>query len=154
MGRAALRKLNFSSGPAVLPEEVLRRAQDAIWDLDGSGIGILEHSHRGKEFGRVLDRTEAAIREVGSIGDEFAVLFVTAGAMHHFSLVPQNFLGPGDTADYCHTGVWSGIAMEDARRIGQVHVACSAENENFSVTPTTSGPEGKFAIGVRSLSRL
>jgi phosphoserine aminotransferase len=68
------RKLNFSSGPAALPEAVLRRAQSALLDLDGSGIGILEHSHRGPEFGRVLERTEALIREVGGVGDDFAVL--------------------------------------------------------------------------------
>ena len=122
-----MRKLNFSSGPAVLPEEVLRRAQEAIWDLDGSGIGILEHSHRGKEFGRVLERAEAAVREVGGIGDDYAILFVTAGATHHFAMVPQNFLRAGETADYCHTGVWSGKAMDEARRCGarprRVHAA-------------------------------
>lgn len=115
---------------------MLRRAQQAIWDLDGSGIGILEHSHRGKEFGRVLDRAESLVREVGGIGDEFAVLFMTAGATHHFALVPQNFLAPGETADYCHTGIWSGKAIEDARRYGTVHVACSAEADNFARVPT------------------
>jgi phosphoserine aminotransferase len=130
------RILNFSSGPAALPEEVLRRAQDAIWDLDGSGIGILEHSHRGKEFGRVLDRAEAAVREVGGIDDSFAVLFVTAGATHHFSLVPQNFLAPGVVADFCHTGVWSGKAIEEAKRIGEVHVACSSQADGFASTPS------------------
>ena len=61
-----MRKLNFSSGPAVLPEEVLRRAQEAIWDLDGSGIGLLEHSHRGKEFGRVLDGV-TTLREINKV---------------------------------------------------------------------------------------
>jgi phosphoserine aminotransferase len=115
---------------------VLRRAQEAIWDLDGSGIGLLEHSHRGKEFGRVLDRAEGLVREVGGIGDEYAVLFVTAGATHHFALVPQNFLGPGETADYCHTGIWSGKAIEDARRVGNVHVACSAEADRFASVPS------------------
>ncbi|MBL0214227.1 MAG: 3-phosphoserine/phosphohydroxythreonine transaminase [Myxococcales bacterium] len=119
------RKLNFSSGPAALPEEVLRNAQGALLDLDGSGIGILEHSHRGPEFGRVLERTEAAIREVGGISDAYAILFVTAGATHHFAMVPQNFLGAGQTADYCDTGIWSGKAIEEARRVGTVHVACS-----------------------------
>jgi phosphoserine aminotransferase len=114
---------------------VLRRAQEAIWDLDGSGIGLLEHSHRGKEFGRVLDRAEALVREVGGIGDEFAVLFMTAGATHHFALVPQNFLSAGETADYCHTGIWSGKAMADAKRYGAVHVACNAEADNFASIP-------------------
>jgi phosphoserine aminotransferase len=115
---------------------VLRRAQQAIWDLDGSGIGILEHSHRGKEFGRVLDRAESLIREVGSIGDELAVLFVNAGATNHFALVPQNFLGAGETADYCHTGIWSGKAIEDAKRYGKVHIACTGEADNFATVPT------------------
>jgi phosphoserine aminotransferase len=133
------RILNFSSGPAVLPEEVLRRAQEAIWDLDGTGIGILEHSHRGKAFGRVLERAEAAVRQVGGIGDEFAVLFMTAGATHHFSLVPQNFLAPGQTADYCHTGVWSGKAMEQAKRVGEVHVACSSQPDGFASVPERCG---------------
>lgn len=116
---------------------MLRRAQAAIWDLDGSGIGILEHSHRGKEFGRVLDRAESLVREVGGIGDEFAVLFVTAGATHHFALVPQNFLAADQTADYCHTGVWSKKAIEEARRLGGVHVACSSEADKFASVPST-----------------
>ena len=106
---------------------MLRNAQVALLDLDGSGIGILEHSHRGKEFGRVLERTEAAIREVGGIGDDFAILFVTAGATHHFAMVPENFLlSDGETADYCDTGVWSAKAIEEGRRVGTVHVACTS----------------------------
>jgi phosphoserine aminotransferase len=128
------RRLNFSSGPAALPEPVLRRAQAALWDLDDSGIGILEHSHRGSAFRAVLDRTTAAIREVAGLGDHHAVLFVTAGATHHFTMVPQNFLGPAETADYCHTGVWSGKAMDEAQRYGNVHVACSAAPA-FDTTP-------------------
>ncbi|MDB4954107.1 MAG: serC [Myxococcales bacterium] len=130
-----MRRLNFASGPAVLPEQVLRKAQEAILDLDHSGIGILEHSHRGKEFGRVLDRAEAVVREVGGIGDDFAVLFVTAGATQHFAMVPENFLGKDETADYCHTGVWSGKAMEEAKRFGGVHIACSSEADNFASVP-------------------
>ena len=129
-----MRTLNFSSGPAMLPEIVLRQAQEAIWDLDGSGIGVLEHSHRGKEFGRVLDGAEAAVREVGGIGSEYAVLFVSGGATTHFARVPENFLGDG-TADYCHTGVWSDKAMVEARRVGNVHVACSSEPD-FATIPT------------------
>lgn len=129
------RKYNFSSGPATLPEEVLRSAQQAIWDLDGSGIGILEHSHRGKEFERVLDRTEAAIREVGGIGDDYAIVFVTAGATHHFSMVPENFLGASEVADYCDSGVWSSKAIKEARRYGEVHVACSSGPDHVA-TPS------------------
>jgi phosphoserine aminotransferase len=138
-----MRKLNFSSGPAVMPEEVLHRAREALLDLDGSGIGILEHSHRGPEFRRVLERAEASIREVGGIDDSYAVLFVTASATHHFAMVPESFLGAGATADYCHTGVWSGKAIEEARRYGTVHVACSSEPD-FAAIPTEltwSGPD-------------
>ncbi len=136
------RKLNFSSGPAVLPDVVLRAAQSALWDLDGTGIGILEHSHRGKEFGAVLARTEARIRAVAAIPDDYAVLFLTSGATVQFSMVPANFLGAAagsgsgdDVADYCHTGVWSGKAIEEARRYGAPHVACSSEAERFSFIP-------------------
>jgi phosphoserine aminotransferase len=124
---------------------VLRRAQEALWDLDGSGIGILEHSHRGPEFGRVLERAERLVREVGGIDDSYAVLFVTAGATHHFSMVPQSFLTVGQTADYCHTGTWSGKAIEEARRYGTVHVACSGEPA-FTETPSqlTCSPSPRY----------
>ncbi len=118
----------------MLPPEVLERAQQALVDLDGSGIGILEHSHRGPEFMAVLDRTESAVREVGGIGDEYAVLFVTAGATPHFAWIPEQFLTAGQTADYCHTGVWSGKAIEEARRYGTVHLACSGAPD-FTATP-------------------
>jgi phosphoserine aminotransferase len=120
---------------------VLRAAQQAIWDVDGSGIGILEHSHRGAVFERILARTEAVIREVGTIPDDFAVLFVTGGATPHFAMVAQNFLAgpsadaPAASADYCHTGVWSGKAIETARRFGTVHVACSSEADRFASLP-------------------
>ncbi len=128
------RKLNFSSGPAALPEPVLRRAQAALWDLDNSGIGILEHSHRGPVFRAVLERTTALIREVAGIGDDFAILYVTAGATHHFTMVPDNFLGESDTADICHTGVWTSKAITEAKRFGKVHVACTGEPA-FDTTP-------------------
>ena len=130
----------------MLPEEVLRRAQGALLDLDGSGIGILEHSHRGPEFARVLERTEAVVREVGGIGDEYAVLFVTCGATQHFTMVPEQFLTRDETADYCHTGVWSGKAIAEAKRYGNVHVACTSE-PGFTTTPTTQSwsPRARYA---------
>jgi phosphoserine aminotransferase len=128
------RKINFSAGPAALPESVLRRAQAALWDLEGSGIGILEHSHRGPAFRAVLDRTTAGIRELAGIGDEFEILYITAGATHHFTMVPHNFLGEAETVDVCHTGVWTTKAMTEARRFGKVHVACTGEPA-FDATP-------------------
>lgn len=128
------RKFNFSPGPAVLPDVVLRAAQQALWDLEGTGIGILEHSHRGKEFGAVLARTEARIRAVASVPDDYAVLFLTSGATAQFAMVPENFLS-GGVADYCHTGVWSGKAIEEAKRYGSAHLACSSEAGRFAFIP-------------------
>lgn len=135
---ASDRKLNFSSGPAMLPDEVLRRAQQAIWDLDQSGIGVLEHSHRGPTFMKVAERAERLVREVGDVPDDFAVLFLQGGASSQFFTVPMNFLGPGATADYCNTGVWSQKAIAEARRIGQVHVACSSEDSAFDHIPSAA----------------
>ena len=78
------RPFNFSAGPATLPEPVLRSTQESVWDLAGSGIGVLEHSHRGKEFSAVLERAEALCRELASIPDDYAVLFLQGGASQHF----------------------------------------------------------------------
>ena len=138
------RTYNFSSGPAALPEPVLRRAQAALWDLEGSGIGVLEHSHRGPAFRAVFERTTAAIRELAGIGDDYAVLFLTASATHHFTMVPQNFLGEADTVDVCHTGLWTNKAMVEARRFGKVHVACTSEPA-FDATP----PEPRYSASPR-----
>jgi phosphoserine aminotransferase len=135
---ASERKLNFSSGPAALPEEVLRRAQAAIWDLEGSGIGVLEHSHRGPAFMKVADRAERRVRDVGNIPDDYAVLFLQGGASSQFFGVPMNFLRPGATADYCNTGVWSAKAIAEARRLGSVHVACSSEQSAFDHIPAAA----------------
>ncbi len=129
------RKYNFSSGPAVLPETVLRRAQAAIWDLDDTGIGVLEHSHRGPAFVAVAERAEALVRQLAGVGDDHAVLFLQGGASTQFFMVPMNLLATGATADYCHTGVWSGKAIAEARRLGQVHVACSSEPTGFDHIP-------------------
>ena len=137
MGHSSGRRFNLSSGPAMLPEEVLRRVQGAIWDLDGSGIGILEHSHRGREFEAVLARAEASVRRLASIPDSHAVCFVTGTASAHFHMVPMSFLPAGATADYCHTGVWTGKAIDEARRVGSVHVACDASGDGFRSIPGT-----------------
>jgi phosphoserine aminotransferase len=126
---------NFSSGPAVLPEAVLRRAQDAIWDLDGSGIGVLEHSHRGPEFLAVLHRAERSLRTLAAIPDDYDVLFMPGGASTQFFMVPMNLLA-GGTADYCMTGVWSAKAAAEAERFGVAHTACTGSGHQFTRIPT------------------
>jgi phosphoserine aminotransferase len=129
------RIFNFAAGPAVLPESVLREAQRDIWDIDGSGIGILEHSHRGKVFDRVIAQAEADCRSLGRIPDTHRVLFLQGGASSQFFMVPANLLPPGGTADYINTGVWATNAIREAKHYGEVHVAGSAESEKFSRIP-------------------
>ena len=126
---------NFSAGPAVLPEPVLRKSQEAIWNAAGSGIGIMEHSHRGKVFERVISEAEEACRTLGGIPDNYRVLFLQGGASLQFAMVPMNFLSPDRTADYLVTGVWSQKAVKEAKPLGKVHIAASSEATNFDRIP-------------------
>ena len=133
------RIFNFSAGPAVLPEPVLRKAQEAIWDAEGSGIGIMEHSHRGKVFDRIRDEAEQACRDLAGIPDNYRVLFLQGGASLQFSMVPMNLLPPDRTADYLLTGVWAQKAVKEAKIVGaKVHVAASGESTNFDRIPQPS----------------
>jgi phosphoserine aminotransferase len=118
-----------------LPEPVIRRAQAALWDLDGSGIGVMEHSHRGAQFTAIFERVEATCRELAGIPDQYRVLFLHGGAASQFFMVPMNLLPADRTADYWNTGVWSTKAIEEARRFGGVHVAASSEPDGFSRIP-------------------
>ena len=126
---------NFSAGPAVLPEPVLRKAQEAIWNAGGSGIGILEHSHRGKLFERVINEAEETCRSLGGIPDNYRVLFLQGGASLQFAMVPMNFLSAERTADYLVTGVWSQKAVKEAKPLGKVHIAVTGEATNFDRIP-------------------
>jgi phosphoserine aminotransferase len=133
------RIFNFSAGPAVLPEPVLRKAQEAIWDAAGSGIGIMEHSHRGKVFDRIRDEAEQACRDLAGIPDNYRVLFLQGGASLQFSMVPMNLLPPDRTADYLLTGVWAQKAVKEAKILGaKVHLAASSESTNFDRIPPGS----------------
>jgi len=126
---------NFSAGPAVLPESVLRKSQEAIWNVGGSGIGIMEHSHRGKLFERVIKAAEEACRSLGGIPDNYRVLFLQGGASLQFAMVPMNFLSADQTADYLVTGVWSQKAVKEAKPLGKVHIAATSEATNFDRIP-------------------
>jgi phosphoserine aminotransferase len=110
-----MRIYNFSAGPAVMPEEVLEEAKGALWDLDDSGIGVLEHSHRGKAFRRVIEAAEADCRELAGVPDDYRVLFLQGGASTQFYMLPANFLPKDGTADYLDTGSWSSKAIKEAR---------------------------------------
>ena len=129
------RTFNFSAGPAVLPEPVLEEAREALLSLGDTGIGILEHSHRGKAFLKVYEETVAAIRDVGGVPDDYDVLFLQGGASLQFAMIPMNFLSRDDTADYLVTGSWSQKAVKEAKRFGNVHVVSSSEDRNFCYIP-------------------
>ena len=134
------RIFNFSAGPAVLPEPVLRNAQEAVWDVAGSGIGLMEHSHRGKVFDRIRDEAEQACRDLAGIPDNYRVLFLQGGASLQFSMVPMNLLPQDRTADYLLTGVWAQKAVKEAKVLGcKVHIAASSEDTNFDRIPPASG---------------
>lgn len=129
---------NFSAGPAVLPEPVLEEAREALWSLGDTGIGICEHSHRGKAFLAVYEQAVALCRELASIPDDYDVLFLQSGASLQFCMVPMSFLTPERTADYFVTGSWSKKAIAEAKRFGRVHVACSSEDRNFCYIPRSA----------------
>lgn len=133
-----MRAFNFSAGPGVVPEPVLKQAQQDLWDIFGSGIGVLEHSHRGKEFDRILAEAEADCRAVGSIPDNYRVMFLQGGATTQGFQVPMAFLPEGGTADYFHTGKWATEAIHEARRYGAVHIAASSEATKFDRIPSDS----------------
>jgi phosphoserine aminotransferase len=126
---------NFSAGPAVLPEPVLRKAQEAIWNVAGSGIGIMEHSHRGKVFDRIINEAEQACRDLAGIPDNYRVLFLQGGASLQFSMIPMNLLPADRTADYLLTGVWSQKAVKEAKQVGKVHIAATSEATHFDRIP-------------------
>tara|TARA_R110002095_G_scaffold55012_6_gene47452 strand:+ start:921 stop:2006 length:1086 start_codon:yes stop_codon:yes gene_type:complete len=126
---------NFSAGPAALPLPVLEQAQQDLISLGDTGIGVLEHSHRSKAFIAVYDEAEALCREIAGIPDNYKVLFLQGGASSQFFMVPMNLLSKDQTADYLVTGSWSKKAVKEAKSFGNVNVACSSEDKNFSYIP-------------------
>src|SRR5208282_2425729 len=111
-----MRVFNFSAGPAVLPEPVLRRAAEEMLDWHGSGMSIMEMSHRGKEFMQIADQAEADLREVLAVPADYKVLFLQGGATLQFAAIPMNLLRGKKSADYVNTGEWSKKAIKEAQR--------------------------------------
>ncbi|MCW3053521.1 MAG: phosphoserine aminotransferase apoenzyme [Chthonomonadales bacterium] len=128
---------NFSAGPAVLPIEVLEEASRGVLEISGSGMSILEVSHRGKDYEAIhFDAKDRMLRVLGLSPEEYTVLFLGGGASTEFALLPMNFLKSGQTADYVNTGEWGSKALKEAKRFGNVHVAGSSEDAKFSYIPT------------------
>jgi phosphoserine aminotransferase len=126
---------NFSAGPAILPEEVLKEAQDNLFMLPGVGMSILEISHRSKTFDKIIAEAKDNLRKLMGIGDDYHLLFLQGGASLQFSMVPLNLMPPVNKADYIVTGSWSKKAVKEAKRVGTVNIAASTESENFSRIP-------------------
>jgi phosphoserine aminotransferase len=129
------RAFNFSAGPAALPTAVLERAQQELLDFQGTGMSIMEVSHRGSTFLAVAEAAEARLRALLGISDEYAVLFLQGGATMQFSAVPLNLSAPGQTVAYVNTGAWSKKAIKEARRYANVVVSASSEGESFTTIP-------------------
>jgi phosphoserine aminotransferase len=129
------RAYNFSAGPAVLPDEVLARAGDEILDWHGSGMSVMEMSHRGKEFISIAEQAEHDLRELLEIPANYKVLFLQGGATLQFAQVPMNLLAGKGKADYIVTGEWSKKAVKEAAALCDVHVAASSEDRAFGYAP-------------------
>ncbi len=126
---------NFSAGPCVLPQQVFQQAAQAVLDWDGSGLSILEVSHRGKPFVEVMEKTRALVKELLGAPDHYQVVFLGGGASMGFHLVPQNFMKVGGKGAYCHTGEWAKRAIKEAKLAGGAITVASSEDKNFSYIP-------------------
>ncbi|MBT8046088.1 MAG: 3-phosphoserine/phosphohydroxythreonine transaminase [Pontiella sp.] len=124
-----MRAYNFSAGPAILPEEVLKQAQAELLDFNGTGMSIMEMSHRGKDYSAVHQETKDNIAKLLNLPDNYSVLFMTGGASTQFSLIPMNLLGEGQTADYITAGSWSTKAIKAAKKLGNVNELANTAKE-------------------------
>ena len=131
------RVYNFSAGPAVLPEEVLKEAAEEMLDYRGCGMSVMEMSHRSKMFQDIIDEAEADLRDLLNIPDNYKVLFLQGGASQQFSAVPMNLMKNG-VADYIITGQWAKKAYEEAQKYGKVNVIASSADKTFSYIPDCS----------------
>ncbi|MES9868925.1 MAG: 3-phosphoserine/phosphohydroxythreonine transaminase [Sedimenticola sp.] len=127
------RVYNFSAGPAALPEDVLKQAQEELLDWHGSGMSVMEMSHRGKEYMSIASEAESDLRELMAIPDNYKVLFLQGGASSQFAMVPLNLLKGKGGADYLNTGSWSKKAIAEAKRYCDVNIAGASPDGQFTV---------------------
>ena len=130
------RIFNFNPGPAALPLAVLEQIQESFLNLDGSGMSIMEISHRSKEFDDIINDAEARTKRLLNLDDDYHVLFCQGGAGLQFCMIPMNFLSDGKSADYVNTGTWSTKAIKEAQIQGKlIKVVASSEDKNYSYIP-------------------
>lgn len=130
------RVFNFSPGPATLPYEVLQQAAKDVVNFQDTGIGLIEISHRSKEFLAVIQGAESLLRELMEIPDNYKVLFLQGGASSQFFMIPMNLLGQGKKATYLNTGTWSKKSIKEAKALGEIDVAYSSEESSFNHVPS------------------
>ena len=131
------RVYNFSAGPAVLPEEVLREAADEMLDYKGCGMSVMEMSHRSKAFAEIIETAEQDLRDLMGIPDNYKVLFLQGGASQQFAMIPMNLM-KNKVADYIVTGQWAKKAAAEASKYGKVNKIASSEDKTFSYIPDCS----------------
>jgi phosphoserine aminotransferase len=129
------RAFNFNAGPAALPEAVLAKAEKEMMNYQGSGMAVMELSHRSKEFEEINDRTKKLLSKLLDIPADYEILFLQGGASLQFSMIPMNLLESGSTADYVLTGTWSEKALEEALKIGKAEVAASSKENSYKSIP-------------------
>ncbi len=136
------RIFNFSAGPGTLPEDVLKQVQQDVLNIGGTGIGILEHSHRGKLVDKVFSECESDIRSLANIPANYKILFLTGGASAQNHMIPMNWMTPGKTGDYLNTGNWADATWKQGQKLsgkpgfGTAHLAVSTEDKKHSYIPT------------------
>lgn len=131
------RVYNFSAGPAVLPEEVLKEVAEEMMDYQGTGMSVMEMSHRSADFQKIIDEAEQDLRDLMKIPDNYKVLFLQGGASQQFAMIPMNLM-KNKVADYIVTGQWAKKAAKEAEKYGEVHVVASSEDKTFSYIPDCS----------------
>ncbi len=132
------RVYNFSAGPSMMPESVLKKAAAEMLDYNGCGHSVMEMSHRSKVFQEILDGAEALVKELYNVPDNYKILFVPGGASTHFAAIPLNFLNGSGKADYIVTGRWAKLAYEEAKKYGDVQCVASSEDKLYSYIPETT----------------
>lgn len=142
------RVYNFSAGPSMLPEKVLKTAAEEMLDYKGSGQSVMEMSHRSKTYQAIIDEAEALLREIMNIPDNYKVLFLQGGASTQFAMIPLNLMNKNNKADFVITGQWAKKAYKESARYGQANVVASSEDKVFSYIPkldkSTFTPDADF----------
>ena len=126
---------NFSAGPCILPQEVLRKASESILDYEGTGLSIIEMSHRSKPFEAVMAKAQSLVKELLNAPEHYQVVFLGGGASMGFHMIPQNYMRPGGKAAYANTGEWATRAIKESNMAGETLVVASSEDKNFNYIP-------------------